>query len=58
VTPYNICVVELDGTQGEPVRLLSWVEGAGREDLACALKVRADFKDVGYGLGVPYFRLA
>ena len=30
---YNITVVELDGTHGEPVRVLSRVEGVAREAL-------------------------
>ncbi|HUZ09821.1 MAG TPA: OB-fold domain-containing protein [Acidimicrobiales bacterium] len=52
----NLAVVELDGTEGDPVRLLTWVEGADRESLRCGLPVQVAFDPLGDGLGVPYFR--
>ena len=36
---YNITVVELDGTQGEPVRVLSRVDDVAREALQVGLEV-------------------
>ena len=54
--PYNICVVELDSTQGV-VRLLSRVVDIERERLAVGLAVTVDFDPVDDHVALPIFRV-
>jgi uncharacterized OB-fold protein len=53
---YNISVVELDGTQGEPVRLLTRVVDVERDDLVVDLPVVVDFDRVDEQVALPVFR--
>jgi hypothetical protein len=53
---YNITVVELDGTQGEPVRLLTRVVDVERDDLVIGLAVTVDFDRVDERVALPVFR--
>ena len=56
---YNITVVELDGTHGEPVRVLTRVDGVAREQLVVGLPVVVDFEPLGDGeSALPIFRPA
>ena len=56
---YNITVVELDGTQGEPVRVLSRVEDVAREALQVGLPVVVGFEPLDDGeSALPIFRPA
>jgi uncharacterized protein len=52
----NITVVELDGTQGEPVRMISWVVDVPREDLVCGLPVEVTFLPLDEEVAVPAWR--
>ena len=54
---YNIAVVELDGTEGEPVRLMSQVVDAAKDDLRCDLPVEVVFEPFDDDVAVPLFRL-
>jgi uncharacterized protein len=54
---YNITVVELDGTQGEPVRVLSRVLDVDKEQLRCDLPVTVAFEPFDDDVAVPMFRL-
>jgi hypothetical protein len=49
---YNATVVELDGTVGEPVRMLSRVVDADKDTLHVDLPVAARFEPVGDGLAL------
>jgi uncharacterized OB-fold protein len=53
---YNITVVELDGTRGEPVRLLTRVVDVERDDLVVGLAVTVDFDRVDERVALPVFR--
>jgi uncharacterized OB-fold protein len=55
---YNMAVIELAATVGEPVRVLSRVLDVAKEELACELPVVVAFEDVGGGLAIPFWRLA
>jgi uncharacterized OB-fold protein len=56
---YNITVVELDGTQGEPVRVLSRVDGVARDALHVGLAVTVAFEPFADGeSALPVFHLA
>ena len=52
---YNVAVIELDDTQGEPVRILSRVNGVDRSALKVGLAVRVDFDPVDDEIGLPVF---
>ena len=52
---YNVAVVELDGTRGEPVRILSRVNGVDRDRLKVGLSVRVDFDPVDDEISLPVF---
>ena len=41
---YNVTIVELDGTQGEPVRLAGWVVGVDKDTLHVDLPVEVTFE--------------
>lgn len=56
IEPYNLSVVELHGTQGEPIRLLSWIEGIARTDLTVGLEVEVCFASLTSQVAVPHFR--
>ncbi|MFC4944324.1 Zn-ribbon domain-containing OB-fold protein [Pseudonocardia sp. GCM10023141] len=53
---YNLAVVELDDTRGDPIRILSWVVGVGRKSLRCGMPVEVAFAPVAEGIAVPHFR--
>jgi uncharacterized OB-fold protein len=53
---YNISVVELDGTHGEPVRLLTRVVDVDRDELVVDLPVEVDFDRVDEQVALPVFR--
>jgi uncharacterized OB-fold protein len=54
---YNIAVVELDGTQGEPVRVLTRVvDLAGRDALVIGLEVEVGFEPLNDEAALPIFR--
>ena len=52
---YNVSVVELDGTVGEPVRILSRVNDIDRDSLVVGLAVRVDFDPVDDNVALPVF---
>jgi uncharacterized protein len=52
---YNISVVELDGTHGEPVRLLTKVIDVERDRLVVDLAVRVIFEPFDEEVAVPWF---
>jgi uncharacterized protein len=52
----NLSVVELDGTQGEPVRVLSWVVDIPRGSLACDQPVEVIFLPVDHEVSIPVWR--
>lgn len=55
---YNVAVVTLDGTEGDPVRILSNVIDAWEPgDLRVGQAVSLSCVDLGDGLGLPCFRV-
>jgi uncharacterized OB-fold protein len=52
----NVAVVELDEVRGRTVRVPGWVVDVDRSNLACGLRVQADFEFVADGVGVPFWR--
>ena len=56
--PYNVTVVELDGTEGEPVRLVTNVVDATEETLVTGAPVTLACERLGDEVGLPRFRLA
>ena len=55
--PYNVAVVELDGTNGV-VRILSRIVDVERTDLVIGLPVQVDFDPVDERIALPVFRPA
>ena len=55
---HNISVVELDGTQGEPVRVMAQVVGVDKATLRCDLPVEVTFLPFDDELAVPWFKPA
>ena len=55
---YNISVIELEGTTGEPVRLMTRVIGVDKETLVVDLPVRVTFEPFDDELAVPFFEPA
>jgi len=53
---YNISVIELDGTQGEPVRLMTQVKEVDKEGLYCDLPVEVCFETFDEEISVPMFK--
>lgn len=53
---YNVAVVELDGTEGDPVRLVSNVLDVGTEALAIGMPVEVAFDPVDDHVALPVFR--
>jgi uncharacterized OB-fold protein len=53
---YNISVIELDGTQGEPVRLMTQVIGVDKETLTVDLPVEVSFQPFDEEIAVPFFK--
>jgi uncharacterized protein len=54
---YNVAVIELDGTEGDPVRLASNVLDAWElGDLKVGQRVGLDCVPLGDGIGLPCFR--
>jgi hypothetical protein len=58
VVPYNVTVVELDGTAGEPVRLVTNVVDATEETLVVGAPVTLACERLTDDVGLPRFRLA
>jgi uncharacterized OB-fold protein len=52
----NITVVELDGTEGEPVRVITWVVDVPRDQLVCGLPVEVTFLPLDEEVAVPAWR--
>ena len=52
---YNVAVVELDGTVGEPVRILSRINDIDHDDLVVGLAVRVDFDPIDDEIALPVF---
>ena len=52
---YNITVVELDGTRGEPVRVLTRIDDVARDDLAVGLEVEVGFEPLDDESALPIF---
>jgi len=53
---YNVAVVELEGTEGDPVRLVTWVEDVTLETLRIGLPVEVLFEPIDDEIGLPIFR--
>jgi uncharacterized OB-fold protein len=53
---YNVSVIELEGTEGAPVRLMTQVIGVGKEDLYVDLPVEVAFVPLDDEVAVPMFR--
>ena len=53
---YDIAVIGLDGTVGEPVRLLTRVLDVGKEELRVGLPVAVAFEPLDDEVAVPMFR--
>jgi uncharacterized OB-fold protein len=53
---YNVAVVELDGTQGDPVRLVTWIENVTPKTLCIGLPVEVLFERIDDEIGLPIFR--
>jgi uncharacterized OB-fold protein len=53
---YNVSVIELHGTEGDPVRILSFVTGVSPETLRVGLEVELHFDRVSEGIALPVFR--
>jgi uncharacterized OB-fold protein len=51
---YNISVVEVDGTTGEPVRIMTRVE-ADKQKLRVGLPVQVTFEKFDDELSIPFF---
>ena len=52
---YNIAVIELDGTEGEPVRIMTRVLEVDKDTLVVDLPVRVVFERFDDELAVPFF---
>ncbi|MXZ52676.1 MAG: hypothetical protein F4Z34_05775 [Acidimicrobiaceae bacterium] len=52
---YNVAVVELDGTVGEPVRILSRVNDVDHDGLVVGLAVRVGFDPIDDEIALPIF---
>jgi uncharacterized OB-fold protein len=55
---YNVTVIELDGTQGEPVRMITQVVEIERDALVVDLPVEVVFEPFDDEVAVPFFRPA
>lgn len=55
---YNVTVIELDGTQGEPVRMITQVVDIERDALVVDLPVEVVFEPFDDEVAVPFFRPA
>jgi uncharacterized OB-fold protein len=53
---YNVSVIELDGTQGEPVRLMTQVVDVDRESLQIGIPVEVAFQKLDEEVSVPFFK--
>jgi uncharacterized protein len=53
---YNISVVELEGTHGEPVRVMTRVVGVDKAGLHVGLPVEVSFEVFDEELAVPWFK--
>lgn len=52
---YNVSVIELDDTEGEPVRVVSRVNGVDKDTLRIGLPVEVDFDPVDSEIALPVF---
>jgi len=55
---YNITIVELDGVEGEPVRMMGRVVDIEKDDLVCGLRVNVDFEPIDAEIARPVWRAA
>jgi hypothetical protein len=55
---YNVTVIELDGTEGEPVRMITQVLDVEREALQVGLPVAVVFEPFDDEVAVPFFKPA
>jgi uncharacterized OB-fold protein len=53
---YNISVIELDGTTGEPVRLMTRVVDVDKASLRIGLPVEVTFQAVDDEVAIAFFR--
>ncbi len=53
---YNVSVVELEGTQGDAVRLVTYVEGVEPGELTIGMPVEVAFDRVNDDIALPTFR--
>lgn len=53
---YNVAVVEIDGVEGDPVRLTTWVTDVDHDTLKIGLRVRVHFDPAGDGMALPIFK--
>jgi len=53
---YNATVITLDGTEGEPVRMLGRVTGVDKATLACDLPVEVHFEPFDAVVAIPVWR--
>jgi uncharacterized OB-fold protein len=56
--PYNVCVVDLDGVSGDPVRVVTNVVDATEATLSVDTPVRLSCERLTDDVGLPRFRLA
>ena len=52
---YNVSVIELDGTEGEPVRIMTRVLEVDKESLRVDLPVTVTFEKFDDEIAVPFF---
>jgi hypothetical protein len=53
---YNISVVELDGTNGEAVRMMTRVVDVDKDSLRIGLPVEVTFEKIDDEVSIPFFR--
>lgn len=53
---YNISVIELDGCEGDPVRMLGRIVDIDRDQLRCDLLVEVDFEPFDGEVAIPIWR--
>lgn len=52
---YNVAVIELDGTTGAPVRIVSRVNGVTKETLQVGMRVTVSFDPIDDEVALPVF---
>jgi len=53
---YNVSVIEVDGTRGDPVRLMTRVVEVDEATLRCGLPVHVIFQAFDDQIAIPFFR--